>query len=65
MPAERNCGCASALKYAVLTDCKVIPAATREKLGLVAGQIFVASVLSKSTTDWPVCASKSSHNNLH
>ncbi len=35
MPAERNCACASALKYAVLTDPKVIPAATREKLSLL------------------------------
>ena len=35
MPAERNCACASALKYAVLTDSKVIPAATRAKLALL------------------------------
>jgi 5'-methylthioadenosine phosphorylase len=35
MPTERNCPCASALKYAVLTDPKVVPAATREKLGLL------------------------------
>jgi 5'-methylthioadenosine phosphorylase len=35
MPAERNCACASALKYAVLTDPKVIPAATRAKLALL------------------------------
>ncbi len=35
MPADRNCACASALKYAVLTDPKVIPAATREKLALL------------------------------
>src|SRR6202046_449861 len=35
LPAERNCACASALKYAVLTDPQVIPAATREKLGVL------------------------------
>ena len=35
MPAERNCACTSALKYAVLTDPKVIPAATRAKLALL------------------------------
>jgi 5'-methylthioadenosine phosphorylase len=35
MPTDRNCACASALKYAVLTDPKVIPAATREKLALL------------------------------
>src|SRR5665213_3746838 len=32
MPAERVCGCASALKYAILTDRKAIPQATKDKL---------------------------------
>jgi 5'-methylthioadenosine phosphorylase len=35
MPAERSCACTSALKFAILTDRKVIPQATREKLGLL------------------------------
>jgi 5'-methylthioadenosine phosphorylase len=35
MPAERNCACATALKYAVLTDRKAIPAEARERLGLL------------------------------
>ncbi len=35
MPTERNCACASALQYAILTDRKAIPAATREKLSLL------------------------------
>jgi len=35
MPAERTCACASALKYAILTDRKVIPDTTREKLALL------------------------------
>jgi 5'-methylthioadenosine phosphorylase len=35
MPAERSCACTSALKFAILTDGKVIPQATREKLGLL------------------------------
>jgi 5'-methylthioadenosine phosphorylase len=35
MPRERNCACASALKYAVLTDRKAIPQAARERLGLL------------------------------
>lgn len=35
MPAERTCGCSSALKFAILTDPKVIPDAVREKLGLL------------------------------
>ena len=35
MPKERTCACASAMKYAVLTDRKAIPAATREKLALL------------------------------
>jgi 5'-methylthioadenosine phosphorylase len=35
MPSERSCACTSALKYAILTDRKVIPHATREKLALL------------------------------
>jgi 5'-methylthioadenosine phosphorylase len=35
MPAERNCACANALQYAILTDRKAIPAATRQKLALL------------------------------
>ena len=35
MPTERKCACGSALKYAVLTDRKAIPAAARERLGLL------------------------------
>ena len=35
MPKDRTCACASALKYAVLTDRKAIPAATKERLGLL------------------------------
>jgi 5'-methylthioadenosine phosphorylase len=38
MPHERNCACASALKYAMLTDPKTIPAETREKLDLLVGK---------------------------
>jgi 5'-methylthioadenosine phosphorylase len=35
MPKERDCACASALKYAVMTDRKAIPQAARERLGLL------------------------------
>jgi 5'-methylthioadenosine phosphorylase len=35
MPSEKNCGCGSAMKFAVMTDRKVIPAETREKLALL------------------------------
>src|ERR1700761_3432861 len=38
MPKERSCGCASALKYAILTNPSVIPADTREKLDLLIGK---------------------------
>jgi 5'-methylthioadenosine phosphorylase len=38
MPRERNCGCVSALKYALLTNPKVIPAETRAKLDLLIGK---------------------------
>jgi 5'-methylthioadenosine phosphorylase len=35
MPAARTCVCGDALKYAVLTDRKAIPAETRERLSLL------------------------------
>ena len=38
MPRERNCGCKSALQYAVLTSRDAIPARTREKLDLLLGK---------------------------
>jgi 5'-methylthioadenosine phosphorylase len=38
MPQERNCKCGSALKNAIVTDRKKIPAATRKKLALIVGK---------------------------
>jgi len=35
MPKERTCGCGDALKFAVMTDKKVIPVETRKKLALL------------------------------
>jgi 5'-methylthioadenosine phosphorylase len=35
MPAQRTCACVDALKYAVLTDPKAIPAETRQRLALL------------------------------
>ncbi len=35
MPKDRRCKCGSALQYAILTDPAKIPAATRQKLGLL------------------------------
>jgi len=35
MPLERKCKCGSALQFAILTDPAKIPAATRQKLGLL------------------------------
>ena len=35
---ERNCACASALQFAVMTDPKAIPQASREKLSLLLGK---------------------------
>ena len=35
MPAERSCACGDALKHAILTDRKAIPAAARQKLGIL------------------------------
>ncbi len=44
MHRERTCACASALKYAMLTDPKVIPAETRAKLDLLVGKYLNESV---------------------
>jgi 5'-methylthioadenosine phosphorylase len=38
MPAERTCACASAAKYAVMTQKDAIPAAAKEKLKLLFGK---------------------------
>jgi 5'-methylthioadenosine phosphorylase len=38
MPRERSCKCGSALAHAILTDHKVIPAATKKKLKLILGK---------------------------
>jgi 5'-methylthioadenosine phosphorylase len=38
MPKERDCACGSALQYAVLTDRAAIPAAAKERLGLLLGK---------------------------
>jgi 5'-methylthioadenosine phosphorylase len=38
MPKERSCACASALKYAVLTDRAAIPAETKQKLSMLIGK---------------------------
>lgn len=38
MPRERSCPCASALKYAILTNPDAIPPTTREKLELLIGK---------------------------
>jgi 5'-methylthioadenosine phosphorylase len=38
LPSGRNCPCASALKYAILTDRTAIPQAAREKLDLLVGK---------------------------
>ncbi len=44
MPRERNCACASALKYAMLTDLAAVPSATRKKLDLLIGKYFNESM---------------------
>jgi len=38
MPAERKCKCGSALKHAIITDPKVIPAKTRKSLAAILGK---------------------------
>jgi 5'-methylthioadenosine phosphorylase len=38
VPKQRSCKCGSALKHAILTDRKRMPAATRKRLGLILGK---------------------------
>jgi 5'-methylthioadenosine phosphorylase len=38
MPTDRTCACGTAMQFAILTDRKAIPAATRERLGLLLGK---------------------------
>jgi 5'-methylthioadenosine phosphorylase len=42
MPGERSCKCGSALSHAILTDRSVVPAAVKDKLGLILGKYFGA-----------------------
>jgi len=41
MPGARTCKCGSALQHAILTDKASVPAATRQKLGLLVDKYFV------------------------
>ena len=41
MPAVRGCKCGSALAQAIITDRKLVPAATRAKLGILIDKYFV------------------------
>jgi 5'-methylthioadenosine phosphorylase len=41
MPAARRCKCGSALAQAIITDRKLVPAATRAKLGILIDKYFV------------------------
>ena len=38
MPAVRNCKCGSALKHALVTDLKLVPAATKRRLSVIIGK---------------------------
>jgi 5'-methylthioadenosine phosphorylase len=38
MPRERTCKCGNALKHAIITDRKAIPAAARRRLAVIAGK---------------------------
>jgi 5'-methylthioadenosine phosphorylase len=35
MPGERSCKCAAALRHALVTDLKLVPAATKKRLGVI------------------------------
>jgi 5'-methylthioadenosine phosphorylase len=41
LPQARNCECGSALSHAIITDRKLVPEATRRKLGILVAKYFV------------------------
>jgi 5'-methylthioadenosine phosphorylase len=41
MPAGRGCKCGSALAHAILTDRAAVPAATKQKLGILIAKYIV------------------------
>jgi 5'-methylthioadenosine phosphorylase len=41
MPAGRECKCGAALAHALITDRKLVPEATRRKLGILVDKYFV------------------------
>ena len=41
MPVARSCKCGSALAHAILTDRSMVPAATKQKLGILIDKYFV------------------------
>jgi 5'-methylthioadenosine phosphorylase len=41
IPVARACKCGSALSHAILTDRRVVPEATRRKLGILIDKYFV------------------------
>jgi 5'-methylthioadenosine phosphorylase len=40
-PVERTCKCGSALSHAIITDRKMVPETTRQKLGILIEKYFV------------------------
>jgi len=38
MPTERSCKCGSALRHALITDLKIVPAATKKRLNVIIGK---------------------------
>jgi 5'-methylthioadenosine phosphorylase len=40
MPAERSCKCGAALRHALVTDLKIVPANTKKKLHAIIGKYF-------------------------
>jgi 5'-methylthioadenosine phosphorylase len=47
MPQGRSCKCGSALAHALLTDRKLIPAATKKKLSLILGKYLQSKSKTK------------------
>ena len=41
IPEKRSCKCGSALSHAIITDHRVVPEATRQKLGILVAKYFV------------------------
>ena len=55
LPADRSCKCGGALKHAIITDPKVVPAKTKKNLAAITRQISGLGEPRVLTRRWFCC----------